>query len=95
MLFTFETQWRTGKVVILPDGKWTPLEIRQYVFRAVCGDYGDNWSNKMLYTCSFFFQLVPEFSNLCEGITQENDCMNRSCWKTTRTRNNETIKANW
>jgi hypothetical protein len=49
----------------------------------------------MLYTCSFFFQLVPEFSNLCEGITQENDCMNRSCWKTTRTRNNETIKANW
>jgi hypothetical protein len=24
-------QWRTGQGVSLPDGKWAPLNIRQYV----------------------------------------------------------------
>ena len=29
-------QWRTGQVVSLPDGKWAPLDIRQYGHQAVC-----------------------------------------------------------
>jgi hypothetical protein len=30
LIYTFG-QWRTGQGVSLPDGKWAPLNIRQYV----------------------------------------------------------------
>jgi hypothetical protein len=30
------SQWRTGKVASLPDGKWAPLDIRKYEPGAMC-----------------------------------------------------------
>ena len=80
-----------GSIMVYKGNLFSGRSTCSYMVLCPCLEFGD----KMLYTCSFFFQIAPEFSNFCESIIQENGCMDSSCWKTTRTRKHETIKANW
>jgi hypothetical protein len=77
------TQWRTIQVVSLPDGKWAPLDIRQYAPQAVCVCVVILVITGATQYCRFFFQFALEFSNFCESIIQEKGYMDRNFYKST------------
>jgi len=95
MLFTCETQWRTVQVVSLPDGKWAPLEIRQYGSQAVCVCVVITGATKYSVPAVPFFNLLQNLAIFVKASHKRMAVWIEVVGKTTRTRKNETIKAIW